>query len=398
MRLLISTSFLLVFICFLPCDAQKAKLTVTGIYPSEIFYAALQDFAGQTGYALDTGDFSPEDDLGEPIWVCAKNVTPKKMAELLSASSGFVVKVWTGKHQISVAENAVISGKTQIKTEGFDVSQQIENFKDYLKTYGELGDPDEYSPAPGYELLELIEAVVTVSEDRQGASVGNQLLFSEPPVLLSDIKDFLDALASDTGGESQQALEVRSALKGLREKKIKEPLEGASVKDALWTLLGDLSVPVTVTPYVLEELELSDELVSLEVDENPVLLLQKLSATYGFDVGSKNGALILDDVAENPRPIFRVFNADAQLKQAAEDYKKQKSEDVLEGFHGDFRKMGGMAVLEEAVSMQLDNHECNGVVYSWGSRLIVVGTLHTLNVSVEVMKQLGTKKAETKTE
>ncbi|MHC4841211.1 MAG: hypothetical protein ACYTDT_09695 [Planctomycetota bacterium] len=396
MRLLLPVFLLLSFAIYVPCEAQNSTKSVSGLYPAEVFHAALQDFAAQIGYTLNTGELDPESDLDEPIWVSANNVTPNELAELLSFSSGYEVNIRDGKHEITVSEEPELTVRPGLKTQGFDVSSQIKIYKDYIKAYGEAGDSDEFNPSPGYELLGLVEGVVTTSDDRQGSAVGNRLLFSESAVMLKEVDGFLELLKSENGGESQQAKRVRSLMDRINGKKLEEPLEGVSIMDALWDLLGDLEMPVAINPGVLEELQYTDDTVSLKSAEDRVSLLRTIAAMYNFELYVTGNALLLDNVAERANPIYHVFNSEALLKQLEKEYEEQKSEEVLEGFHGDLRKMGGMEVLVDALTVQLENHECDAAVYSWGSRLIVVGSLQTLDVSVSVMKQLGWKQHEKK--
>ncbi|MCF6228651.1 MAG: hypothetical protein L3J82_08350 [Planctomycetes bacterium] len=392
MRHFLPALLLLSFAFYSPAQAQEQPLKVTGLYPSESFYTALTDFSTQIGYTLNVGDLDPEDELSESIWLVARDITPEKMAELLTYSSEYRVHLRHSKREIVVSERPEITVKKLLKTRGYNVASEIKILQDYINQYGEKGDADKANQSPGYELLGLVEAVVTTSDDSVGSTVGSRLLFSETEQMQSEIGGFLKLLKSANGGESQQAAHVRKLLDGIRNKKVEETLEGGTLMDALWVILGGVDLPVAIHPEVLEEIQFDDEMtVSLDKAGDSIAMLRTLASEYGFGLEISGDTLFLAEASNESSPIYRVFNSDALLKQIEKDYEEQKSEGVVEGFHGDLKIMGGIEVIEDALAAQLQNHGYDCSVYSWGTRLIVVGSLVTIDVSVDVLKELGWK-------
>lgn len=209
---------------------------------------------------------------------------------------------------------------------------------------------------------------------------------------LDRIGELLRVMESAHGGESSQ-LQVDRAYRGkLAKLQSNFGGEGTLVSALLWQLFKDCDVPVYVDHAQMESFDLEYDTTAITLDNahSHYDALLGLAREQGFFVDCKHGALRIHEDFFVGSSSFRVFDVSDVLAELEKDYADLKTDDkVHEGFHGDLRSEGGVQVIVDALSTQLDNAGFSPLLRAYGPRIAVVGGMDVVDRAAEILEAMG---------
>ncbi|MCA8915281.1 MAG: hypothetical protein KDB90_07705 [Planctomycetes bacterium] len=390
---------LLFLVSYMPVAAEpKAERTVNCVYPGELLASALNDFAGQLGYRFEPGDMADAYELEAMIWVHAKGVSPDVAAQLISASGGVIVSVDDTNRTVLIREideeAPAASGVRSFKTDAL-----CKLYTEYQKRYGMVAEgglqPDMmYRPTATEELRDAVEEILQLGDSAPGSAVGMRLVYTRGTDDLDRVGELLQVMGAAGGGESSQLQVDRAYREKLAKVHSSFGGEGTLVSALLWQLFKDCDVPVYVDHAQMESFDLEYDTtdVTLDNSHNHYEALLELAREQDFFVDCKHGALRLHEDFFVGSSSFRVFDVAEVLAQLEKDYADLKTEDqVFEGFHGDLRSEGGVQVIVDALSVQLENAGFSPLLRAYGPRIAVVGGMDVVDRAAEVLEAMGWK-------
>lgn len=370
----------------------KVERTVNCVYPAAVLGTALSDLATQLGFAFEPGEFADSYELEGLVWVHAKGVSPELAAKLLSASAGVRVVLDDANRTLTV--RALDASAEPPKVRAFKVDALCRQYLDYQKRYGFQGDagsPELFdNPTATEELRDAAAEVLQLGEEAPGSAVGKRLVYTRNAADLDRLDELFRLLES--GGESsalRQDRLNRDALSKLRsEFGGEQPLLSAT----LWQLFKDCPTPVYLDYSLMQavdfEYDSTEARLGGELNHHEALLA--VAREQGFEIDSLNGALRLHQAYFSSSASYRVFDVSGLLAELEKQYAELKTDSqTQEGFQGDLRTEGGVQVVVDALSIQLDNAGCASLVRAYGSRLVVSGGVDVIDRAAEVLAAMG---------
>ena len=382
---------------YIPAGAEpKVEKTVNCVYPGEVLASALTDFAGQLGYSFELPVDESEYSVDGILWVHAKNISPSMAATLIGASGGVRVTVDDANRQVLVAARDEDLTTASNSVRSFRVDALCKLLTDYQKRYGEkssgFAQGIEYRPPAAEELREAVYEILQQGDSPPGSAVGKRLVYTGADTELARIDELLNLL--QTGGDSSELSIDRANREKLRGVRSNFGGAGTMVSSMLWNLFKDCDVPVYIDEQELQafDFEYDTTAVTLRQTGNHYEGLLALAREQGFFVDSKHGALRLHEDFFVGSSSYRVFDVAEMLEELEKEYADLKTgEDVEEGFHGDLRTEGGVQVIVDALSLQLENAGFTPLIRAYGPRIAVAGGIDVVDRAFEILEALGMK-------
>jgi hypothetical protein len=211
------------------------------------------------------------------------------------------------------------------------------------------------------------------------------------------VREALDLLISEKGGESAALKAERAVVEKLKQAKFQGDLTGTPVFSVIAGICGTASVGVVLGRELgglagewhidfaqTEEVSAWDGLqrlfTLLETQEFPV----EFTVVGGVAAIELQGGTI--------HAGYRVFELSELLKKLAASYQRQRTTPGKEdGFSGDIKAHGGVGTVLDALEEQLAAADtADGVrITSYGTRLLVRGGAAEVDAATTILKEMG---------
>lgn len=342
------------------------------------------------------------DSLPAETWAVRKQATPQQAAELLGHALGCQALLDArGKTLHLYPPGASLRGS---KIKGYDVSVLAGRFVEYVNKYGAAREPvkpgEQAAPertAAGHLAVLLDDVLYDPRGAQADASVvGDRLLYTTDDATHARVREALDLLMAENGGESSDLKAEREAVEKLKNTKFSAELTGTPVSSILTEICSTAGLGVVLGP------DLAAFACAEHIDFKPRegtawealhgLLVRLREQEVAVEFQAAGGALVFELENEQQGRGYRVYDIAELLKKLDASYQRQRTTPGKdEGFDGDLRGAGGNKVILISLEQQLDaahapgNYSC----LAYGTRLIVRGGNAAVNAATQILKEMG---------
>lgn len=377
-----------------PTSVDLAAYGVSG-------HEAAADLAESLGARLVLHELD-EQSLPASCWAVRKNTTPQAAAALLGHALGCqALYDPQGATLHLYAPGVVLRGS---KVKGYDVSVLAGRFVEYVNSYGIARQPAKPGEQATPELTAAEHLAGVLEEmlwDPRGAEfdasvVGDRLLYTTDENSHSRIREALDLLMAEHGGESAALKDERAAVEKLKEAKFSGELTGTPVASVLTEICAAAGLGVVLGPefaeFACEEhIDFKPEAGSAwEALHSLLVRLREQDIRVDFTV--RGDALVLESEDAGVGSGYRVYDISDLLKKLEASYQRQRTAPgKVEGYEGDLRRAGGNQVVLRSLDEQLEAAHApgNSDCMVFGNRLIVRGGNSAVNAATQILKEMG---------
>lgn len=374
-----------------PARAEpKSERTVNCVYPGETLGGAIGDLATQLGYAFVPGELEDSYELGELIWVHARDVSLDAACVMISQSGGVGVHVDEANRRVTVTAEAGVTDASRVRA--FRVDALCAAHKEYEASYGfleqDIDSAEVYRASATDELIETIDAILQLA-GASASAVGKRLIYTRPAAELDRIAELLRLLEGH--GESEALRLDREHRAKLSAHRSDFRSDEVLMSAVLWQLFKDYEAPVYIDHALMDAVDLESQTteVALTREKTHYDALLALAREQEFAIDSRNGALRLHADSFEGASGYRVFDVSALLAELEKEYADLRTGDAADGFSGDLRSEGGAMVIVDALAVQLENAGYSPLVCSFGARVVVVGGVEIVGHAAEVLTAIG---------
>ena len=320
---------------------------------------------------------------------------------VLLVAIGLSVSIDRGAGALIVRES---SSRSRKRVKGYDVEALAGRFVAYIDNYGAEVKEDASRAKKQTEeqtatehLLDLVDELLRRAAwgDENGAAVGNRLLFSLDDSGHAEVQELLNLLLNDgpvASRELQARMKTAERLQSASWSGAYEETPVGSIVAALCKRAGVDFVAGAELAYLL-----SEEHVDFQRKKpaKVAALLDLLGKQHEFVRRGVAGGSVLylqqkDEV--EARGSYRVFEVAELMKELEKAYKSQRTKaGKRNGFAGDLRRKGGIAVILDALEAQLEAIGQAPFVLNYGTRVIVSGSPATVAGAATALKEMGWK-------
>jgi hypothetical protein len=377
-------------------DPAKVDFTAYG----EPGFEAAQKAADGLGVDLKLRGVS-EEDLDVPCWAMCKGAARSDVAELLSIAIGHPVS--QGPKALTVYMPLTAPPEGRVK--GYDVSVPSGRFVEYVNAYGSAkvarrpGEDEHEERTAAEYLASLIDDLLYDPRgcEVEASIVGDRLLYTLDDAGHARVREVLDLLMAEHGGESAALKADRALVEKLKQGKFKGDLSGTPVSSVIGAICGEAGVSV-VLGCELGALAVDWHIDFVQAEEVSAWdALQKLfvllnDQEFAIEVCGRAGAAAVELRGGGIQRGYRVYDVSELLKKLAASYQRQRTApDKEEGFGGDVRAQGGSAVVVDALEEQLAALDlAEGLfIEAYGARLVVRGGAGSIDAATGILKEMG---------
>lgn len=377
---------------------DEFELTLFG----ESGFTVAENAAAATKLKLTT-PFIDEWDLDARCWIQCRGKSRQELAEILSLALGHPVVVDETAARLYISPPDVPAPAGSVK--GYDVSVAAGAFVEYVNGYGSPrkqaleADKPEPEQTAAEHLAELLHDLLY---EPDGASceysvVGDRILFTIEPRRHTRVREALDLVMSEAGGESAHLKDERAVVAKLRQAKFETEMLETPVGSVVTAIcraadLGVVLGPLFAESAVQEHIDFSAEPGTTAWDAMQALFHQLEENDWSFDVTSRCGVVAIENTFSDVQLGFRVYNVSELLKKLHASYQRQRTAPGRDqGFEGDLRSAGGIDVILDALDTQLRaaGRDSGAQVYSYGTRIIVRGGHASVDSATAILKEMG---------
>lgn len=366
--------------------------------------AAFDSLAQGLGFAVKYDEsLDVEEDLKFSVWLRLKDSEPERAARLLSTAAGKAVRLDTRRKLVLVGDNVEAPPRATI-VRGYDVSVATSRFVAYQEA---LGTPrratsakateDATPPAPPAERTasqHLADTLNRLLSDDDGnapdfAVAGDRLVLRDTEATHSRVRECLNLLINDTGGQSSESKSEAVLLEKLRKAKPPLALQETPRTSIMAQLCEAAGVDFVIRQSLIESLSEEHATLTLPADATVADALNEAFPAQAGGWAVAYDAVTLGLELYTP-PGYRMFETGELLKQLAAAYQKQRTvPDREQGFGGDLRTQGGVNVVVTAINKIIGGQGSLTQVEPWGSRLIVRGSVEDIALAETTLKEMG---------
>jgi hypothetical protein len=276
-------------------------------------------------------------------------------------------------------------------------------FVKYVNTWGANRKPPAKDETPEPErtaaqhLAELIDEVLydAWGEEVSASVVGDRLLYTLHAESHRGVRELLDMLMAEKGGESAGLKTERAVLKKLKEKKlntseyeatpISSVLAGICLEAGVGLALGSNLAAECVEHHV--DLDFGDATCWDALQRTLKILRDE---DLDLSVGVRSGAVAIEMDCESISKGYRVYRIDELLKKLAASYERQRTKTGRKnGYEGSLREEGGNRVVVDSLYDLLEAGKHSADCFVYGDRLLVRGSAGDIDAATEILKQMG---------
>lgn len=342
------------------------------------------------------------DSLPAETWAVRKQATPQQAAELLGHALGCQALFDARGKTLHLYQPGVSLRGSKVK--GYDVSVLAGRFVEYVNKHGaprkpaKPGDEAEPELTASEHLSILLEELLY---DPRGANaepsvVGDRLLYTTDDATHARVREALDLLMAEHGGESAALKAEREAVEKLKNTRFSAEMTGTPVSSILTEICATAGLGVVLGPG------LADFACAEHIDFKPRegsawealhgLLVRLRANEISVDFKAAAGALVFELEDEHQGSGYRVYDIAELLKKLETSYQRQRTAPGKdEGFDGDLRGAGGNQVILDSLDEQLEAAHAPGrySCEAYGTRLVVRGGNAAVNAATQILKEMG---------
>lgn len=341
------------------------------------------------------------DELNSVCFVTAKAVSQDDATELVSFATGYQIVAEPERGVLHVGVLGEPAGRGKVK--GYDVSVLGGRYVEYVNTWGaprnetpanEAAEPERTA---AQHLAELIEEVLydPWSEECRASVVGDRVLFTLQGGGHQRVRELLDLLLGETGGESQTLQRERGVIQKLKSTSIETAYEATPVSSVLADICLESGVGLALGPDIAAisvEYHVDLSLSGVTAWKALQLVLDLLEQDQ-VDVGSRAGAVAIEVDTHRIGCGYQVYNIEKLLKKLDASYQRQRTQSGKEeGYTGGLREEGGNRVVVDSLYDLLEAGKHYADCFVYGSRLVVKGNAEAVDAATEILVQMGWEK------
>jgi hypothetical protein len=364
-------------------EPAKIDIEYLGV-PAE---SAFRSFADSARLKLDVAD---DLDLEGPVWLSAKKLEVWQATRLLSVAADLSVTTEDGRLMVRPTD----SRGGHNTTRGYDVSVLTGRFVEYVNKYGENGAPvaNVKKRTASEHLALFVEGVAgnCWRDSLMVSAVGDRLLVSASGATQLRVREFLDLLMAENGGESPDLKRERNQLNALRARKgaysVEEKPFGSIVAELCREAKADFALDAELASLT------SDLHVTYSGNGTFEEIIAEIAREHvgPIRVTGHRGVALITMADGDTVGSERVFDAADLLKRIDAAFQRQKTQPgKRQGFEEGLREAGGMDVVGEAVNGHLKQQGFDPVVSSYATRLVVGGGPDAVDAALAILKEMG---------
>lgn len=394
----LAASVLLGLVAFAAAAQEPATVDFTSY--GDTGASAAEQAADSLGAELVLRDLS-DDDLALPACATCKSVPRGELPALLAVALGLPVALHGKVVTVYLPLTATPGGRVK----GYDVSVPGGRFVEYVNTYGA---PRSEPRAGKEEPPERTgaEHLATVLEDLlydprgqrfEASVVGDRLLYTLDDGGHAAVREALDLLIAEKGGESASLKAERALIEKLKGVQFTGDLTGTPVFSVISGICGTAGVGVVLgrdLGAIAGEWHIdfaqTSAVSAWEALERVFALLR--TQEYPVEFTARGGVAALELEGSGIQRGYRVYELSELLKKLAASYQRQRTAPGKEdGFSGDIKAHGGVSAVSDALEEQLSaSGVLEGVqIEAYGTRLIVRGGALNVDAATDVLKEMG---------
>ena len=211
------------------------------------------------------------------------------------------------------------------------------------------------------------------------------------------VRELLDILLKEKGGESTALQRERSMMEKLKSTKLTTEYEATPISSVLAGICMQAGVGLVLGPNAAAECV--DYRVKLSFEDTTCWdALQKTldvlrEEDMEIQTGARAGAFALGLDGELSGNGYRVFPIADLLKKLNASYERQRTKgDKEDGYSGGLREEGGNRVVVDALYDLLEATGRSADCFVYGDRLLVRGSADTIDAAMEILEQMGWEK------
>lgn len=384
------------------CAQDKAPKTIHIGFYGESAYDCAEKLAEQLGAKLHLHDLD-EETLDAPCWLVRDEVTPQAAASLFAIAAGYPVSLDASTSTLHVYQPGVSVGDARVK--GYDVSVLSGRFVEYVNNYGAPAVAQRPNEAPEPERTaaqHLADALDEILYDPRGGDsepsvVGDRLLFTASEQGHARVREALDILVAEHGGESEALRVERTVIERLKAAEFSAEIERTPVASVLTAICKAAALGIVLGP------DLAEVAVEEHIDfphkkgTSALAALKQLTAQMAaqdlpIDISVREGTLVADLAGRSSSRGYRVYDVTELLKKLDASYQRQRTAPGKdEGFDGDVRRAGGNRVVLDSLEELLDEvHQGeHATCICFGTRLVVRGGCDAVDAATNILKEMG---------
>lgn len=327
----------------------------------------------------------------DPAWVVCEDVPGETATALLEESLG--VEMETRHGVLFVTDiNETLRGA---ETRGYDVSVLAGHHVEYVNAYSPPAAGEENQRTAAEQLgLVLDDVIARPGRDGPYASVvGDRVLYTMDAPRHARVRETLDLLMRDGGGESVNLVSERALFETLSTATYEGRSAGTPVGSVLARICAAAEVPLVLDAEFIRAY--GDWHVDFEVD-SPVscaralhMLLAQVEDERVY-LGSRGGALLVTLDPMQLHHSLKVVDVGVLLKKLEASYQRQRTTPGrTDGFEGDLSSNGGIGVVVNAIYEQLDAAGQVADVIPYGTRILIRGGHAQVDTTVRILKEMG---------
>lgn len=386
-------AFTVIVMLVVCATAQEEKQVSLASY-GRASIVVVGEFSEQAGLELVTRGVVWED-TEETCVLAVNEMSPAATAELLAFATGMPMRVDGQALIVGDVNGGVVKG--------YDVSVLAGAYVEYVNNYAAPKQPNPM------EELELQDS--TAAEHLAGtigyilhhpyhaelmpSVVGDRILMTLPAEGHTRVREFLDLLMSEKGGESRALADERAVRETLAKTKFSGDLTATPVSSVVLGICRTAKLNVALGAGIAMvgadwhiDFVVKEEVTALEALSNLMGRLEK--DDLFLSLSSCNGAATVEITDLNVWSGYRVYDIRDLLKKLNASYQRQRTAGGKDGgFDGDLKQAGGSEVVVGAIFDQLEIQNLDARVESFGSKVIVRGSAQSVDAATTILKEMG---------
>ncbi|MCA8918077.1 MAG: hypothetical protein KDB32_03285 [Planctomycetes bacterium] len=398
------------FVCASVALALAAVLCTAQEKPATVDFRVYDGSAGEAVEALQqatglkpTYNDVDADDMSFGTVLVATGLGRDDASRALAFATGCNVQLEPQSGILRIAPPGERARGGNVK--GYDVSVLAGRYVEYVNTWGAAKRRLEKDVKPEPErtaaeyLAGLIEDLLydPWGEDLTASVVGDRILFTTHDSSHGRVRELLDLLMKDGGGESSDLQRERDVVQKLKD----SPFSVAYDNTPIASVLAGICVDAEVGLVLGREMAFTCSDFHTSIAFSKKTCWDALKTTLDilkeedFEplVGVRGGCVAIELDRDDISRGYRVYDIAELLKKLAAAYQRQGTAPGKEGgYDGDLKDAGGNFVVLDSLYDLLDAGGHEGQCFVYGARLVVRGNVEAIDAATEILEQMGWEK------